>query len=104
MAPGSRLNAIVDTPATGNGNFQINVDGQQVTQEIAGGGFGSPGYSKEAIAELESTGPYRYIDAGPAGTLATFLKYLLPKTSKSTAHAILSPFGSEQKSMEALAK
>ena len=53
MAPGSRLNAIVDTPATGNGNFQINVDGQQVTQEIAGGGFGSPGYSKEAIAEFE---------------------------------------------------
>jgi hypothetical protein len=53
MAPGSRLNAITDTPAVGNGNFQINVDGQQVTQEIAGGGFGSPGYSKEAIAEFE---------------------------------------------------
>ncbi len=53
MAPGSRLNAITDTPAIGNGNFQINVDGQQVTQEIAGGGFGSPGYSKEAIAEFE---------------------------------------------------
>jgi hypothetical protein len=53
MAPGSRVNAIVDTPVPGNGNFQINVDGQQVTQEIAGGGFGSPGYSKEAIAEFE---------------------------------------------------
>ena len=53
VAPGSRLNAITDVPATGNGNFQINVDGQQVTQEIAGGGFGSPGYSKEAIAEFE---------------------------------------------------
>src|SRR5690242_4466908 len=53
MAPGSRMNAVVDVPAVGNGNFQINVDGQQVTQEIAGGGFGNPGYSKDAIAEFE---------------------------------------------------
>jgi hypothetical protein len=53
MAPGSRMNAVVDVPAVGNGNFQINVDGQQVTQAIAGGGFGNPGYSKEAIAEFE---------------------------------------------------
>ena len=53
MAPGSRLNAVTDVPAVGNGNFQINVDGQQVTQEIAGGGFGNPGYSKDAIAEFE---------------------------------------------------
>jgi Carboxypeptidase regulatory-like domain/TonB dependent receptor len=53
MAPGSRMNAVVDVPAAGNGNFQINVDGQQVTQEIAGGGFGNPGYSKDAIAEFE---------------------------------------------------
>lgn len=70
MAPGSRLNAIVDTPATGNGNFQINVDGQQVTQEIAGGGFGSPGYSKEAIAEFEIRRQQVRRDAGAFGRRA----------------------------------
>ncbi len=53
MAPGNRANAITDAPVAGNGNFQINVDGQQVTQGIVGQNFGSPGYSKDAIAEFE---------------------------------------------------
>jgi bacillaene synthase trans-acting acyltransferase len=54
---------------------------------------------RETIASLEQQGPSRYIDVGPAGTLATFLKYGMPATSKSTVHAILTPFGFDQKNL-----
>jgi bacillaene synthase trans-acting acyltransferase len=57
---------------------------------------------REAIAHLEHRGPHRYIDVGPAGTLATFLKYLLPSTSGSTMQSILTPFGQDQKNFTAV--
>jgi bacillaene synthase trans-acting acyltransferase len=47
----------------------------------------------KAIAGLEANGSYCYVDAGPSGTLATIMKYLLPPTSRSTVHAILTPYG-----------
>jgi bacillaene synthase trans-acting acyltransferase len=47
----------------------------------------------KAIASLERNGPYCYVDAGPSGTLATIMKYVLPSTSRSTVHAILTPYG-----------
>lgn len=49
----------------------------------------------EAIAQLERDGACRYLDLGPAGTLATFLKYLLPRSTCSTAQAILTPYGQD---------
>ena len=55
LAPGSRANAVGETPValdTQNANFQLNVDGQQVSQTISGG-FGQPHFSKDAIAEFE---------------------------------------------------
>jgi bacillaene synthase trans-acting acyltransferase len=58
---------------------------------------------REAIAALELRGPCRYIDAGPAGTLATFLKYSLPRTTRSTTHAILTPYGVDLKNLAAVA-
>lgn len=57
---------------------------------------------REATALLEETGPRRYIDVGPGSTLATFLKYGLPKTSTSTVHSILTPFGADQKNLAAV--
>ncbi len=57
---------------------------------------------RETVARLETHGAHRYIDVGPAGTLATFLKYGLPATSKSTVHSILTPFGVDQKNLAAL--
>lgn len=57
---------------------------------------------QETIAHLEQQGTYRYIDVGPSGTLATFVKYGLPKTSKSNAQAILTPFGQDRKNLAAL--
>jgi acyl transferase domain-containing protein len=56
---------------------------------------------RETIAQLEQQGAHRYIDVGPAGTLATFLKYAVPET-KSAVHAILTPFGFDQKNLAAL--
>lgn len=58
---------------------------------------------RETTARLEQEGARRYIDVGPAGTLATFLKYGLPATTRSTVHAILTPFGTDQKNFSALA-
>jgi bacillaene synthase trans-acting acyltransferase len=55
-----------------------------------------------AVAHLERCGAHRYIDVGPSGTLATFVKYGLPKTSESSAHAILTPYGQDQKNLSAL--
>src|SRR2546422_2637782 len=49
MAAGSRLNAASEMPA---GSFQLNVDGQQVTQMIVTS-FGQPRFSKDTIAEFE---------------------------------------------------
>ncbi|SAL32844.1 MmpIII [Caballeronia udeis] len=57
---------------------------------------------RETIAQLESQGTYRYIDVGPSGTMATFVKYALPPASASTAHAILTPFGQDRKHLAAL--
>jgi bacillaene synthase trans-acting acyltransferase len=57
---------------------------------------------RETTARLERQGAHRYIDVGPAGTLATFLKYGMPAGAKSTAHSILTPYGFDQKNLAAL--
>lgn len=54
---------------------------------------------REAAVRLDQERPRRFIDVGPAGTLATFLKYSLPNTTRSTARAILTPFGLDQKNL-----
>ena len=57
---------------------------------------------RETAARLEQQGARRYIDLGPAGTLATFLKYQLPATTRSTVHAVLTPYGFDRKNLTAL--
>jgi acyl transferase domain-containing protein len=57
---------------------------------------------RETTARLEQQGTHRYIDVGPAGTLATFLKYGLPPATSSTVHAILTPYGVHEKNLKAL--
>ena len=57
VAPGARYNSQQrgDSVSAGEGTFQLNVDGQQVTQTFAGSGsgFGQPRFSQDAIAEIE---------------------------------------------------
>lgn len=45
----------------------------------------------ETVHNIEKNGPHLYIDVGPSGTLATFLKYVLPQDSKSEIMSILGP-------------
>lgn len=54
---------------------------------------------REAAIRLDQEGARRFIDVGPAGTLATFLKYSLPQTTRSTVRSILTPFGGDQKNL-----
>lgn len=54
LVPGVTANSVGSTPlASDNGRFQINIDGQQVTQNSAGSGFGQAQYSREAISEFQ---------------------------------------------------
>ena len=57
---------------------------------------------REAIALLEREGSYRYIDVGPAGTLATFLKYGIGSTSRSTVQSVLTPYGHDERNLSAV--
>ena len=55
LAPGSRTNAVAETPLPVGRDrvaFQLNLDGQQVTNSVAGSNFGQPRFSKDAIAEF----------------------------------------------------
>ena len=54
LAPGSRSNTGGETPIPRSQTaFQINMDGQQVTNSVAGAGFGQPRFSRDSIAEFE---------------------------------------------------
>ena len=58
---------------------------------------------QELITNLENQGQYHYIDVGPAGTLATFLKYSLARgDSRSRASMILTPYGQDLQALEAV--
>lgn len=47
------------------------------------------------VHELEREGPHLYIDVGPSGTLATFVRHLLGKRSASRAVPLLTPMRTE---------
>ncbi len=54
LVKGITANDVTNTPGVGSDDmFQLNLDGQQITQKIAGSGFGQPRFSREAIAEFQ---------------------------------------------------
>lgn len=57
---------------------------------------------QQTVAALERNGPFHYVDLGPSGTLATFLKYLLPATSASTYSSVMSPYGNDAEKLKKL--
>lgn len=57
----------------------------------------------KAIREMERRGDNIYIDLGPSGTLANFVKRNLSTISKSESHAIITPFHQELKNLEKIA-
>lgn len=51
---------------------------------------------------MEEKEPCLYIDLGPSGTSATFVKYNLPKNSTSIVHPIMTPYKRELEQLESL--
>lgn len=47
------------------------------------------------IRGLLAKGDYHFVDVGPSGTLATFIKYLLPVSSGSAYGDVINPFGKD---------
>jgi acyl transferase domain-containing protein len=56
----------------------------------------------ETIKILEDNESYCYIDVGPSGTLATFLKYSLTYSSKSQVFPIVTPFRKSIRNLDSL--
>ncbi|BDU21827.1 hypothetical protein DYGSA30_32840 [Dyella sp. GSA-30] len=50
---------------------------------------------QQTIGLIESSGSCRYIDVGPSGTMATFLKYGLSADSPSQTYQLMSPLGGD---------
>lgn len=50
----------------------------------------------------ENIGNIAYIDCGPSGTMAAFVKYNLPSQSQSTIFPLLTPFGRDLNNLEKL--
>ncbi|MGA1823800.1 MAG: ACP S-malonyltransferase [bacterium] len=55
---------------------------------------------KKTIQHLEEKNNYIYLDLGPSGTLANFVKYTITKDSGSKSYAIMTPFGQELTNLE----
>src|SRR5262245_8730195 len=53
MVKGITANAVDTQPGVRDRQFQLNLDGQEITQQVAGSGFGQPKFSREAIAEFQ---------------------------------------------------
>jgi hypothetical protein len=55
LVPGITSNDVTNSPlgATDGGKIQINIDGQQVTQNSAADSFGEPQYSQDAIDQFQ---------------------------------------------------
>jgi len=54
MVKGITANNVESRPGTDSDDrFQLNLDGQQITQRVASSGFGQPKVSREAIAEFQ---------------------------------------------------
>ena len=54
----------------------------------------------DTIRNLETSGSYAYVDLGPSGTLSTFCKYIIGKTSDSVTTTCINQFGRDLKSMD----
>ncbi len=55
---------------------------------------------QQTVQRLEEKQAYLYLDLGPSGTLANFVKYNLNKHSQSKSFPILTPFGQSLSNLE----
>ena len=57
---------------------------------------------KETIEAFEFKNDAIFIDLGPSGTLASFLKYILKKEEQSRVFSVLTPFGNDEENLAVL--
>jgi acyl transferase domain-containing protein len=62
-----------------------------------------PIHFQKTLQQCEQQNPAFYLDAGPAGTLTTFVKYNFPTVSPPKSFAVLTPFGQDMKNLENVA-
>jgi Carboxypeptidase regulatory-like domain len=68
LVKGITANDVTNQPGVGkDDNFQLNLDGQQITQKIAGSGFGQPRFSRESIAEFQISALFDVTQGRSAG-------------------------------------
>lgn len=61
----------------------------------------APVQCRTTIDIMEDYGAYLYLDLGPSGTLANFVKYNLKPDSQSRVQAIMTPFGRDLEGLAA---
>ena len=93
LAPGSRQNSASDEPGGGIGNFQLNIDGQRLTQQLASG-FGQPKYSRDAIAEFEFVS--NRFDASQGGSAGTQVNAITKSGTNTPAGTLSGYFRSDK--------
>ncbi len=59
-----------------------------------------PVYFEKTIRQLIADDNFLFLDLGPTGTLATFVKYLLPRDSGSQSMEVMNPFGKDVNSLQ----
>ena len=65
----------------------------QITSKHFGEVVRKPIRFQDSINQFKGKGDFHYVDLGPSGTLASFVKYNLPRHSNSKASSTMSMFG-----------
>lgn len=80
-------------------NFLTNFDADYLWRVIR-----EPILFDQSVRWLDAQGPCMFIDVGPSGSLATFVKYILPATSGSGFLPTLTPYGKDLVAMDKMFK
>ncbi len=113
MVKGITTNNVTNQPGVSNDDFfQLNLDGQQITQKLAGSSFGQPAFSRDAIAEFQIVTSQFDITQGrsvgiqvqaisksgtnsPSGSLYGFFRSDALNAEDKVAHQVL-PYSDQQ--------
>jgi acyl transferase domain-containing protein len=80
-----------------NGQWKVRMDAAELWRIIR-----QPVNFADSIQNLLNTGDYVFVDVGPSGTLAAFVKYSLPSCAQSLALQTLNRFGKDLESLQNL--
>ena len=82
--------------------YSRNINNRDSLRDYCWNAISKPVDFSGAVRALEAIEPHLYIDVGPSGTLANFVKNIIGSDSKSHACSTLNPFGRDLQSMARL--